>query len=101
MVVGTDTPERVGLPKDHGTQSPVRVKLHNEKAKVEFSAEDPKRLPKVKGKSRAKGVLAIGDQITVGDRIFIVTGPNQEKQIDESPLPSCPEAKAKKAKQKK
>ena len=77
------------------SKSPTRVKLVNDHSTIKFTAENPKRLPKVGGKPKAKGDLKLGDQITVGDRIFIVTGPNQEKLVTKTPLPSCPEAKVK------
>lgn len=96
LEVGTDRPERTGLPAEQMKAPPVRVKLVNLAGKVQFEALDPKTPPLFKGKKVAKGVLAIGDQLTVGDRVFVITGAKLEKAV-KSPLPSCPEAKVKAA----
>lgn len=94
-IVGTDTPQRVGLPRSLYMVPPVRVCLFNNHGKVEFSALDPTRLPKVGGRPLASGTLDVGDTIEVGDRVFGVSGSWSSDLFPDTPLPICPEARVK------
>lgn len=96
IIIGTDEPERVGYPEAQRMRPPVRVRLVNHKRKIEFTALDPKRLPKVKGKPLAKGTLSVGDSIEIGDRVFAIALDDKHSPL-ESPMPICPEAKEKAA----
>lgn len=96
VIVGTDDPERVGYPAAQRVHPPVRVRLINHKRKIEFTALDPKRLPKVKGRPLAKGTLSIGDSIEIGDRVFAIAIDDRHEVVN-SPMPICPEAKEKAA----
>jgi hypothetical protein len=95
MIIGTDTPQRVGLPKSMYMAPPVRVRLFNNHGKVEFSTLDPARLPKVRGRPLASGTLQVGDTIEVGDRVFGVGGSESSELFPDTPLPMCPEARVK------
>jgi hypothetical protein len=96
-VVGTDDPERVGLPPSLEMNPPVRVRLVNRKGKVEFTAVDPARPPRIKGRPLGSGTLAVGDHIEVGDRVFAILADDSSHGFPATPMPSCPEAKVKEA----
>jgi hypothetical protein len=100
-VVGTDDPERVGLPASLEMDPPVRVRLVNRKGKVEFTAVDPAHPPRVKGQPLGSGTLGVGDQIEVGDRVFAILANDHSDGFPATPLPSCPEAKVKEASERR
>jgi hypothetical protein len=89
-VVGTDKPSRSKLPPEHDIQPPIHVRVRNEAKTIVFEALDPQRLPLVDGKPAAKGELALGDTITIGNRVFAIAGAKQEQAI-ETPVKECPE----------
>jgi hypothetical protein len=98
MTIGTDVPTREL--RDYHPAFQVHVKLFNRNGTIEFTALDPQHPPKVKGVATAKGTLAVGGVIAVGDRLFAIVKDEEGTPPIDPPAASCPEARAKAAKGK-